>query len=422
MNFYKKTILDNGTTIVTEAVPDVRSVAIGFWVGVGSRHERPDENGMSHFIEHLLFKGTPTRSAKQISETFDALGAEFNAFTAKEFTCYYTRLLDEHLDVGTEVIADIIQNSLFRDEHIDFERQVVLEEIAMYEDTPDELIHDLFTSMLWKRHPLGQQVLGSRSTVGGFDRAKVVDFWRRNYTPANIVIAAAGSLDHDEVVSLVERFYHPPAGARPAEVDQAPEILPALKIYRRPTEQVHICYGTPALHSKHPDRFVLSVLENVLGGGMSSRLFQKVREERGLAYAVYSYHSLYRESGNLAVYAGTRPSNVNEVMSIVTTEIQAVKQQGISEEELVRAREHLKGQLVLGLESTRNRMTRLGRSELTHGEILSIDQLVDRVDRVTKEQVQELAAGLFQQNQIILTIIGPVDEKDLDYNLTDGAG
>jgi predicted Zn-dependent peptidase len=415
MTLYRKTNLENGTVIVTESVPDVRSVTLGFWIGVGSRNETADENGISHFIEHLLFKGTANRTAKEISETFDTLGAEFNAFTSKEFTCYYTRMLDEHLPIGVEVLSDIMQNSLLAEEHINFERQVVLEEIAMYEDTPDELIHDLFTSALWEKHPLGQQVLGTRATVGAFDRAKIEEYWRRNYGPGNIVVAAAGNLDHDELVRLIEADYRPKATAKVTPFPKEPDISGAVKIFERPTEQVHICYGTAGLNSRHPDRFILSVLENILGGSMSSRLFQKVREEKGLAYSIYSYHSLFLDSGELVVYAGTRPSNVNEVLSIIRKEIDSIKNEGVSPEELARAKDHLKGQMVLSLESTRNRMVRLGKSELTHGELLSIDELVKRVTAVTAEQVRDLARKILDPDRMILTMIGPIKESDLSF-------
>lgn len=417
MTFYRKTTLDNGAIIVTERVPAVRSVTVGFWVGVGSRDEAADENGMSHFIEHLLFKGTKSRSAKDISETFDTLGAELNAFTTKEFTCYYTRLLDDHLPIGIEVMTDMLQNSSFKQEHIDFERQVVLEEIAMYEDTPDEQIHDMFTSALWQDHPLGRQVIGTGDTVRGFDQAKTTGFFKSHYTPGHTVIAAAGNLDHDSFVELIKKFYDPPVASRPEKIETKPSVNSALRIARKKTEQVHLCYGTEALNARHPDRFALSVLENILGGGMSSRLFQRVREERGLAYSVYSYHSLYKDSGSLAVYVGTRPANVNEVLSIIDDEMEKLKREGIDDDEFARAREHLKGQLVLGLESTRNRMTRLGRSELTHGEILSVDELVDRVNEVTKEQIKELANKLFVKERMVLTIIGPIKEKDLTFGL-----
>jgi len=416
MTLYKKTTLDNGTVIVTETIPDVRSVTLGFWIGVGSRNETAEENGISHFIEHLLFKGTEHRTAKDISETFDRLGAEFNAFTSKEFTCYYSRLLDEHLPTGVEVLADILQNSLLTEEHINFEREVVLEEIAMYEDTPDELIHDLFTASLWQDHPLGQHVLGTRETVETFDRPMIADYWRRNYGPGNIVIAAAGNLEHEAFVDLINEYYRPESTAKVTPFPKEPRIGASVSIQERQTEQVHICLGTAGLDSRHPDRFALSVLENILGGSMSSRLFQKVREERGLAYSIYSYHSLYLDSGNLVVYAGTRPANVNKVMSIVVGEINDIKSGGVTQDELDRAKDHLKGQMVLSLESTRNRMIRAGRSELAHGEILSIDELVRRVSAVTVEKVTELAGLLLDKDRMNLTMIGPIKEEELSFD------
>lgn len=415
MTFYNETTLDNGTTIVTERVPGVRSVTLGFWIAIGSRDEAADENGMSHFIEHLLFKGTKSRTAQDISQTFDTLGAELNAFTTKEFTCFYTRLLDDHLPIGVEVLSDMLQNSTFKEEHIDFERQVVLEEIAMYEDTPDEQIHDLFTAALWGDHPLGKQVIGSIGTVSVFGPQKIKAFFNKHYTPGNMVIAAAGNLDHDSFVEMVKKYYDSEASKRREEVEVKPDVRHSVSVIRKKTEQVHLCYGTEALDARHPDRFALSVLDNIIGGGMSSRLFQKIREERGLAYSVYSYHMLYKDSGSMTIYAGTRPANVNEVLSIIDGDIKNIKLNGVTDEELSRAKEHLKGQLVLGLESTKNRMTRLGRSVMGSGEILAVDDLVNRVNDVDKSQIMRLANKLFDKEKMVLTVIGPIKEKDLAF-------
>lgn len=416
MPFYERSKLENGLTVVTEQVPNVRSVALGFWIGVGSRHESDAENGMSHFMEHMLFKGTTTRSAKDISETFESLGAELNAYTTKEFTCFFTRLLDEHLETGVEVLADMLQNPLFNPEHIEFERQVVLEEIAMYEDTPDERIHDLFTAALWPQHPLGRQVLGSTATVETFNPERSNKFFGNHYFPGNIVVAAAGNATHQEVIDLLKEHYRQFATGKTVVNDR--RIIPESKLalFYKQTEQVHICYGTAALNARHPDRFALSVLENIIGGGMSSRLFQKIREEKGLAYAVFSYHSLYRETGNLAVYAGTRRANLNEVLKIIEEELQSIVEKGVTTEELDRSREHIKGQLVLGLESTRNRMTRLGKSELTQGEILSIDELVDKVMLVNQDDIKRLAAEILAPERMVLTVIGPVDLDEIKFN------
>lgn len=411
--FYYKQKLDNGITVVVEPIEKVRSVAVGFWVGVGSRHETTNEAGISHFIEHLLFKGTKTRTARDISETFDSLGAELNAFTTKEFTCYYARLLDEHLEVGVEVLADMLQNSVFQPNHIDFERQVVLEEIAMYEDTPDEQIHDLFTASLWPSHPLGSQVLGSKKTVSAFNRETVVNYWQRFYTPGNIVVAAAGNVQPQRLVNLINRYWQQPPTTKPATAEVKPVTKAKLSVFPKQTEQTHFCYGGTTINSRHPDRFGLSVLENIVGGGMSSRLFQKIREERGLAYAVYSYHSLYLDAGNFAIYAGTRKANFNEVLKLIRDELDLIMAKGVSQAELQRAKEQIKGQLVLGLESSRNRMTRLGKSELTHGEILSIDELIKRVDAVEASDVQRLAQQIFVPNNMVLTVIGPVKEEEI---------
>lgn len=413
MSFYFKHKLDNGITLVVEPIKNVRSVAVGFWVGVGSRHETPAEAGVSHFIEHLLFKGTETRTALDISQTFDSLGAELNAFTTKEFTCYYTRLLDEHLETGIQVLADMLQNSLFRSDHIEFERQVVLEEIAMYEDTPDEQIHDLFTASLWPNHPLGSQVLGSKETVGSFTREAVVNYFQRFYTPTNIVVAAAGSVQPEVLVELVQKHFLKAAAPKPVTQELTPKGGGRFSVFTKQTEQTHLCYGGSTVNSRHPDRFALSVLENIIGGGMSSRLFQKVREEKGLAYAIYSYHSLYFDAGNMAIYAGTRKANFNEVLKIIRDELDKFIENGAQPEELSRAKEQIKGQLVLGLESSRNRMTRLGRSELTHGEILSIDELIKRIDAVTADDLKRLAAQIFQRQNMVLTVIGPLKEEEV---------
>ncbi len=417
MTFYEKSILNSGLTVVTESIPDVRSVAIGFWVGVGSRHESRTEGGMSHFMEHMLFKGTKTRSAREISETFETLGAELNAFTSKEFTCFYSRLIDEHLDIGMEVLADMIQNPKFDKSHLDSEKKVVLEEIAMYEDTPDEQIHDIFTATLWPEHPLGKSVLGSNESVRGFDPKKARDFFDEYYYPENIVVAAAGNVSHGEVLDLIKKFYVKDAEGEMDRKDIAAKTSASIKVINKQTEQVHICLGTAALDARHPDRFALSVMENVLGGGMSSRLFQKVREEKGLAYAIFSYHSLFQETGNLAVYAGTRVDNMNEVLKIILDELHSIAEKGITDAELNRSREHIKGQLALGLESTRNRMTRLGKSELIHGEILSVDDLVEKVMEVDLDVIQRLAESIFDSKKLVLTVIGPITEDDLDIDM-----
>ena len=399
--------------IVTETVPWVRSIAVGFWIGVGSRFEKDSEAGMSHFIEHMLFKGTNSRSAKQIAEVFDNMGAELNAFTTKEFTCLYTRLLDEHLSEGLEVLADMICNSSFQKDQLQYEQQVVLEEIAMYEDTPDEQIHELFARDLWRKHPLGKQILGSQETVAKFNQEMVKEFFARTYQPANITIAATGNLDHDNFVKQIEAMFPKVKSEQFPRQEETYHLEQQVNVYKKKTEQVHLCYGTAALHARHPQRFALWVLENILGGGMSSRLFQKIREEKGLAYSVYSYHSLYQETGSLCIYVGTRPSNVNQVVEIINSQLSDIVKNGVTKDELDRAKEHLKGQLLLSLESTKSRMTRLGKSELVHGEILSVDQLVKRIVQVDSDDIRQLAGEIFQPQRMVLTVIGWVKKADL---------
>lgn len=417
MSFYDMTKLDNGLTIVTEQVPSIRSVAIGFWVSVGSRFEDEANNGMSHFIEHMLFKGTNTRTAQDICQTFEILGAELNAFTTKEFTCFYARLIDEHLETGVEVLADMLQNPLLKPEHIDFERQVVLEEIAMYEDTPDELIHDLFTANLWPKHPLGKQVLGQKSGVEKFNPTQIRDYWQTHYYPGNIIVAAAGNTGHEDVVRLINKHYSLSAAGEKIENTQPAKTVSKLAIANKSTEQVHLCLGTVSLNANHPDRFALAILENIIGGGMSSRLFQKVREEKGLAYSIFSYHSLYQETGNIAIYAGTREANLNKVLTIITAELSDIVAKGVSEDEFNRSREHLKGRLVLGLESARNRMTRLGKSALIHEEILSTSELIAKIMKVSRDDIDELAKKILRPDRLVLTIIGPVKPKDIKIPL-----
>ncbi|RJQ33408.1 MAG: insulinase family protein [Actinobacteria bacterium] len=407
--FYNKSISDNGTIILSEEIPNVRSVALGIWVGIGSRDEPEELGGMSHFLEHLVFKGTPTYNARQISETFDSLGAELNAFTAKETTCFYTRLLDEHLPKGFEVLADMLSNPSFKEQDILSERQVVLEEISLHEDSPDERIHDLFSNALFSDHPLGKPVLGRIDTVKNFSHKDIVSYYDSRYAPQNMVIAAAGSLKHNDLVKLVNRHFTNKRSSDFKRKSFAPVVESHLMAYKKKTEQAHICYGTEGLSANDKDRFIVSVLDNILGGGMSSRLFQEIREKRGLAYSVYSYHSVHTETGSFTLYAGTSPNKAKEVIAIMQDQLQLLVDEKVATEELNRAKQHLKGQLVLGLESTSHRMMRLGKSELAHGEILSVDELINRIDAVSQDDIQGIAKQLFVPSKMILTIVGPFD-------------
>lgn len=412
--FYEKTVLENGITVLTESMDTVRSVALGIWFSVGSRDETAPEAGMSHFMEHMMFKGTPTRTAAEISEQFDTLGAELNAFTSKEYTCYYARLVDQHLPTAVEVLSDMVVNALLDDDSCTREREVVIEEIARMEDTPDDRIHEIFSSALWPSHPIGLSVLGNRDTVGSFDHAQSVAFRTRHYLTGNCVVAAAGSVDHDELVAMVREHLVLPEGPRSQRPLASAVSSSKLTVLEKDTEQAHVVYGTACMNAHHPDRFILAVADTILGGGMSSRLFQEIREKKGLVYAVYSFHSLFQDTGQFAVYAGTRPANAEEVVRLIQTEIAKFRESGVTADELERAKESIKGHLVLGLESTRNRMTRLGKNEATGGELLSVDEVVERIDAVTRDDVTRVSEEILAQERV-LSMIGPFSADDVAH-------
>jgi predicted Zn-dependent peptidase len=404
--------------VVTEEMPGVRSVTLGIWVDVGSRDERPSVAGASHFLEHLLFKGTKTRTAQDIAEAFDAVGGDLNAFSAKEYTCYHCRVLDRDLPMAVEFMGDMLQRSTIAAADVDGERGVILEEIGMRDDAPDDLIHDLFAETLWKGHPLGRPVLGTRETIKAITRQQVHGFYRRHYRPATFVVAAAGNLRHDELCGLLEGAMD--TGHRLPDSDahrtvrlggSAPPSSGSTLVSNKKTEQAHLCLGTTGLPRSDPDRFAFGVVNVALGGGMSSRLFQEIREKRGLAYSVYSYHSQFAETGLFCVYAGTTPNRAKEVLSIVRGELSAMAAGGLSDEELERAKGHMKGSLVLSLEETPSRMSRLGKSEIGNGEILTVDEVLERIDAVTSESAQRVAADIFGRPQT-LTVVGPFRAKD----------
>jgi predicted Zn-dependent peptidase len=400
-------------------MPGVRSVALAVWVDVGSRDERPNIAGASHFLEHLLFKGTKTRTARQIAEAFDSVGGDLNAFTAKEYTCYYCRVADEDLPMAVEFMSDMLQNSIIAKQDLEAERMVILEEINRQEDAPDDLIHDLFAETLWKGHPLGRPVLGTRETIGSVSRDQIKRFYDRLYEPRHFVIAAAGNLKHEGLCELIERQMD--TGPKLSEDltksvrtgGDVPGINAGTLVKHRTTEQAHITIGTSAYSRRDPQRFAFGVVNSALGGGMSSRLFQEVREKRGLVYSIYSYHSMFAETGLFAVYAGTTPSRAHEVLNIVRHEMEDIAANGITPEELTRAKGHLKGSLVLSLEDTSGRMSRIGRSEISHGEILSVDEVLARTDAVTLEDARRVAREVFGQT-MALAVIGPFGEEDFD--------
>ena len=405
-----KDVLSNGLTILTEVMPSVRSIALGIWLRSGSRQEHERENGISHFLEHMVFKGTQNRTAEEIARSADSIGGHLDAFTAKECASFSTKVLDEHLPRAFEVLADLVKNPLFRPEHIAKERQVVQEEIKMVEDTPDDLVHEIFTQTYWRGHALGRPILGTRQTVGRFEREQLLDYFQRHYTPGNMLIAAAGHVEHAQVVELAAKeFGDAPAGAR-LEESPAPVPHPHIKHRRKKDlEQVHICIGAPAYPQTHERRFACYILNTVLGGGMSSRLFQNIREKRGLAYAIFSSLNSFRDVGCLSVYAGTATASAREVVRLIVEEFRRLKETLLNDEELQRAKDYLKGNLLLSLESTMSRMSNLARLEMFFGRYISLDEIAAGVDAVTAEDVLAVARELISTERIALTVLGPHD-------------
>ncbi|MDQ1395795.1 MAG: hypothetical protein QOG64_1054 [Acidimicrobiaceae bacterium] len=405
------TRLDRGLTVVTEAMPDVRSVTAGFWVATGSRDEDPAVAGASHFLEHLLFKGTATRSARDIAEAVDAVGGDINAFTTKEYTAFYVRVLSDNLEVGLDILSDIMWSPAFRPDEVEAERQVILEEILMHVDEPADLVHEVFSEALFPGHPLGREVLGEESTINAMTPGDIAGFFAQHYRPQNIVMAAAGRIDHDELVAGIERRFEGPEGGA-APIRRAPEGRSRpLMVVNRPTEQAHVVLGMQALDRDADDRYALAAMNHVLGGGMSSRLFQEIRERRGLAYSVYSYRSAYQGAGSLAVYAGTAPGRVHEVLDLVHAEIDRMVGTGIEARELELAKGHLKGTMALSLEDSAARMSRIGRSQLVHGEVPSFDDVIAAIDAVTLEDVDRVVHDVLG-NDRVLAVVGPFEERD----------
>ncbi len=399
--------LDNNVKILTEKMPHVRSVSLGFFIDTGSRYEVPEINGVSHFIEHMLFKGTKHRTAKDIAEELDAVGGQLNAFTTKEFTCYYARVLDEHFDLAVDLLSDMFFNSKFESNDIDRERNVIIEEIKMYEDTPDELVHDIFASSIWSGHALGQPIIGTADVISSLSRDNLVHYYNNHYTPGKLIIAAAGNIDHNTVTNKIRSVFEKSQGAGQARIMTAPEPKRDVVCRSKETEQVHLCVGAPGLCLEHEKIYVMQVLNTILGGGLSSRLFQEIREQRGLVYSVYSYHSSYHDTGLFCIYAGLSKQNVEQALSLIFKQVKDIRQSGVKDEELHRAKEQLKGGLLLSLENVNTRMSRLGKSQLYLGKVVSPEDIVQKVNRVTIAQIQDLARDLMSPDKFTLATIGP---------------
>ncbi len=405
----QKHVLPNGLVVITESMPHVRSVSVGIWIRTGSRREPAELNGISHFIEHMVFKGTQRRTAEEIARSMDSVGGMLDAFTAKEMICFSAKVLDEHLPIALDVLSDLVLRPRFAEEDIAREKQVVLEEIKMDQDNPDYLVHEIFTQNLWQGHPLGKPILGTRETVKGFTRESLFACYRPWFAPNNIVITAAGHLEHVRLVELAAREFADLAPVPNGHADTAPR--PHARITtrtKRELEQVHICLGVPSYPMAHERRYAGAVLNNILGGGMSSRLFQNIREKQGLAYAVFSEVSPYRDAGMLSIYAGTGLETAEQVVRLVSREFQNLKEKPVSEEELRRAKDHLKGSLMLSLESTSSRMSHLARQEMYFGRFFSLDEMLASIERVTHEDIQQIAQEFFAPKRIGVTVLGNV--------------
>jgi predicted Zn-dependent peptidase len=409
----RRAVLANGVRLATERMPHVRSVAIGIWLTRGSRHEPAEQSGIAHFVEHMLFKGTPARSAEEIAQQVDSIGGQIDAFTSKEYAGYYLKVLDEHLPLAVDILSDLICNPLFAEEDIEREKKVILEEIKMVEDTPDDLVHEMFAEGFWNNHPLGRPILGTPASVSSLDQKTLRQYFKETYVAANFVVVAVGNLEHDRVQGLLERALENSPHKGPDADHSAPVVAPAILVRKKDLEQSHIVFGAEALPQHHPDRYAGYALNTTLGGSMSSRLFQNVREKRGLAYSVFSGLSAYQDAGALSIYAGCANEAVAELIDVVVAEIRQMKAGGLAPVELRRAKDHLKGSLMLGLESTSSRMSHLARQEMYRDQTFGLDEMLAAIEKVTEADVLKLADRFFANGSLAVTVLGNVNGLDV---------
>lgn len=409
---HELTTLDTGLRVITHHMPSVRSVAVGCWVDTGSRDESPAEAGASHFLEHLLFKGSEAWSARAISEAFDGIGARHNAFTSKEYTCFWARMRDDDLPLGVEILAEMLRRPAFRQDEIDSERHVVLEEINMNHDDPTDVAHELFIDALWAAHPLAPPILGTTESILGMSRDTIHGYWARRYTPRSVVVAIAGNLP-DDLIGLVEEHFGGWEGEPIGRSLSEPAIAPTVRVRTKDTEQAHIVFGSPSIARDDERRFALTLADHVLGGGMSSRLFHEIRETRGLAYAVHTFRLPFAETGASATYVGTTPNQTEQVLKIIREQLEMVLDAGITDEELARAKGHVAGALAIGLEDANSRMNRIGRTELTGMEHLTVDETVARIEAVTNEEIIDVARSAYAGPHVI-GAVGPFAAADLE--------
>jgi predicted Zn-dependent peptidase len=421
---FAKSVLDNSVRVVSQEMTDHRSVSLGIWVENGSRHELQHQNGISHFIEHLLFNGTTTRTAAQIAEEMDAVGGLLNAFTSKEHTCYYAKVLDENLPLAIDLLTDIFLHSNFDGEEIERERSVILQEISQAEDTPDDYVHDLFSLDFFQNHPLGRPIAGHVGTVSKFHREDFVNFFHERYRPGRVVVAAAGHFKHDELVAEMNARLGGAKASTSAPIrldgeEGLPQTKSGVFTHTKPLEQVHLCLGMPGIHQTHPQRHAAYILNTILGGGMSSRLFQEIREKRGKAYSVYSFMSTYSDTGYLGIYAGTSLDWAEEVIELVLTELKGLAAGEIKADEVRRTQGQLVGNIMLGLESTDSWMSHIARNELYFGKAITTDEICQRIRSVTRDEIIELARALFRPGGMAVSLLGDFkeDHKIKDFGL-----
>lgn len=413
----KRITLDNGLRIVCEKIPYLRSVSMGIWVGTGSRNEDSTNNGISHFIEHMMFKGTASKSAKEIAESIDNIGGQINAFTGKECTCYYTKTLDTHLDISMDVLTDMVFNSKFSEKDIDTERKVILEEIGMYEDSPEELVHDILSESVWSGNPLGYPILGTQKSLSEIDRDMIVSYVSDYYTPCNSVVSIAGNYNDDDLDKLIHQYLSRwPSNKNLKPVYGSTGFITGETIKEKDTEQVHICLGFEGIEHGNDQLYTLLAINNIFGGGMSSRLFQKVREEKGLVYSIYSYPSSYKNAGLFTIYAGMNPEHIDKVINIIAEEVRLLKNKGITKEDLQKSKEQLKGNYILGLESTSSRMNSNGKSELLLEYINSPEEILDKVDKIDMDSVNKVIEEIFDIDKASFSAVGSI-KSDYNYKL-----
>jgi predicted Zn-dependent peptidase len=405
-------VFPNGVRLITEQMDHVRSVSVGVWLTRGSRHEPQQHGGIAHFVEHMLFKGTGTRSAEDIAQQVDSLGGHLDAFTSKEYAGYYIKVLDEHLQIALDVLSDLVLNPAFDSDDIEREKKVILEEIKMVEDTPDDLVHELFTQSFWRDHPLGQPILGTTDSVQGLSQAILRSYFSDTYTARNLVIVAVGNISHEKMRVLIAPTFGALSAAGAVSIEQPPEVVPHAQVRAKDLEQSHVLLGTSSYPQNHDDRYAAYVLNTMLGGSMSSRLFQNVREKRGLAYAVFSNLVAYRDAGQLTIYAGCANDAVRELVAVVVDELRGMKQPP-PDAELRRAKDHLKGSLMLSLESTSSRMSNLARQEIYFDRQFGLDETIESIERVSVDDVVRVARDLFANGSLGATVLGQQDGFEL---------